>query len=85
MLVWLDIAVEGFERLIRHTPQESRLYTLIINGIVMYDPRSGIRRKIIRVLCKREEADIILNAVKESCPEAAQEVEDSITRADFSG
>jgi hypothetical protein len=84
MLVSLDIPPEFYERMLSRCVEGSQLDKLLSGGMVMSGRQSGIRKKIVKIVCEKDDAAIILDAVKTMCPEAFDEIERSIAPLDVS-
>jgi hypothetical protein len=49
-----------------------------MNGVVVYDRRTTPPRKLVKVLCEKSDAEMLLYATKTLCPEATAEIAESI-------
>jgi len=81
----LDISAEHFERILGQITEQSRLHSILMNSIVVYDHQDGLRKKVVKILCKASDADKLLDAAKTLCPEAAVEIEKSIAERHQAG
>jgi hypothetical protein len=76
--ILVDIWMEHYDRIVAQVDRDSRLYAILMNGVVVYDRQSATPKKMVKVLCENSEAGIILDAAKNLCPEAACDIEQSI-------
>jgi hypothetical protein len=79
MKILVDISAENYDRIVAQIEKESRLYAIMMNGVIVYDRESEKPRRVVKVFCEQSDAGIILDAAKNFCPEATAEIERSIT------
>ena len=74
----VDISPENYDRLISQFTEESRIYAILKNGLVIHHVEAGNETKMVEILCDKFYARMILAAAEIYCPEAAAEIEESI-------
>ena len=78
MKILVDISPEHYDRLLSHFTEESRIYAILKNGLVLHHFEAGNEIKTVEILCDKFHARMILAAAEIYCPEAAAEIEDAI-------
>jgi hypothetical protein len=81
MKILVDICSEHYDRIVARVGRDSRLYAILMNGVVVYDRQAATPKKVVKVLCEKSDARIILDAAKTLCPEATGDIEQSIARS----
>jgi hypothetical protein len=76
--ILVDIFVEHHDRIVTQVGRDSRLHSILMNGVVVYDRRTTPPRKLVKLLCEKSDAEMLLDAAKALCPEATAEIEESI-------
>ena len=80
MKILVDIFAEHYDRIVAQLQRESRLYAILMCGVIVYDQQAAKPKKLIRVLCDSADASFILESTKTLCPEATNGVKKSIAR-----
>ena len=78
MKILIAISPEHYDRLLSNFTEESRIYAILKNGLVIHHFETGNVSKTIEILCEKFHARMILAAAEMYCPEAAAEIEESI-------
>jgi hypothetical protein len=52
--------------------------------MLMSGGQSGSRKKIVKIVCEKDDTAIILDAAKTMCPEAFEQIERSVAALDLS-
>ena len=78
MKILVDILVGHHDRIVTQVGRDSRLYSILMNGVVVYDRRTTPPRKLVKVLCEKSDAEMLLYTTKTLCPEATAEIAESI-------
>jgi hypothetical protein len=76
--ILIDISPEYYDRLLTEFDEESRLYAILKNGLVMHHFETGIEFRTFEILCEKFHARMILAIAEIFCPEAAAEIEEAI-------
>jgi hypothetical protein len=76
--ILIDISPEHYDRLLSNFTEESRIYAILKNGLVIHHFETGNVSKTIEILCKKFRARMILAVAEMFCPEAAAEIEEAI-------
>jgi hypothetical protein len=58
--------------------RESPIYSIIKNGVIIEAP-PGSKRRVIQIVCEKDDAERLLDVVKTLCPDAFEDVRGSIT------
>jgi hypothetical protein len=80
MRILLDVFAEHYEQILIRAERKTRLYSVLMNAIVVYHREGESRRKVAKVLCDESAVALILEAAKKFCPEAIAEIEESLNR-----
>jgi hypothetical protein len=64
--------------LLSELTDESRIYAILKNGLVIHHFETGNVSKTIEILCEKYHAQMILAVAEIFCPEAAAEIEEAI-------
>jgi len=76
--ILLDISPEHYDRLLSEFDEESRMYAILKNGLVIHHFQAGNEFKTVEILCDKFHARMILAAAEIFCPEAAAQIEEAI-------
>jgi hypothetical protein len=71
--ILIDISPEHYDRLLSEFIEESRMYAILKNGLVIHH-----EFRTVEILCDKFHARMILAAAEIYCPEAAPEIEEAI-------
>ena len=78
MKILIDISPEHYDRLLTEFDEESRMYAILRNGLVIHHFEGGNEFRTVEILCEKFHARMILAAAEMYCPEAAAEIEEAI-------
>ena len=78
MKILIDISPEYYDRLLTEFDEESRMYAILRNGLVIHHFEGGNEFRTVEILCEKFHARMILAAAEMYCPEAAAEIEEAI-------
>ena len=78
MKILIDISPAHYDRLLSHFTEESSIYAILKNGLVVHHFEAGKDFRTIEILCEKFHARIILAVAEIYCPEAAAEIEEAI-------
>ena len=78
MKILIDISPEHYDRLLSEFTEESRIYAILKNGLVIHHFEAGNEFRTVEILCDKFHARMILAAAKIFCPEAVAEIEEAI-------
>ena len=78
MKILIDISPEHYDRLLSNFAEESRIYAILKNGLVIHHVEAGNQFRMVEILCEKFHARMILAAAEMFCPEAAAEIEQAI-------
>ena len=78
MKILIDISPEHYDRILSEFDQESRMYAILKNGLVIHHFEGGNEFRMVEILCDKYHARMILAAAEMYCPEAVPEIEESI-------
>ena len=67
--------------MLSHITQESSLYSVLKNGVIVYEPEDSTQRKIIEIVCEDVDAITLLALAESDCPEAVASIEKAIASA----
>jgi hypothetical protein len=76
--ILIDISTEHYDHLLTQFTEESRIYAILKNGLVIHHFEGGNEFRTVEILCDKFHARMILAAAEMYCPEAAAEIEESI-------
>jgi hypothetical protein len=76
--ILIDISPEYYDRLLSEFSEESHIYTILKNGVVIHHFEAGDEFRTVEILCEKFHARMILAAAEVYCPEAAAEIEEAI-------
>ena len=78
MKILIDISPEYYDRLLAEFDEESQIYAILKNGVVIHHFEAGNEFRTVEILCEKFHARMILAAAEVYCPEAAAEIEEAI-------
>jgi hypothetical protein len=76
--ILIAISPEHYNRWLREFTEESRIYAILKNGLVIYDFDAGNEFRTIEILCDKFHARMILAVAEMFCPGAVPEIEEAI-------
>jgi hypothetical protein len=76
--ILIAISPEYYDRLLVEFDEESRMYAILRNGLVIHQFEAGKEFRTVEILCEKFHARMILAAAEVYCPEAAAEIEEAI-------
>jgi hypothetical protein len=76
--ILLDISPEHYDRILSEFDEESRIYAILKNGLVLHHFETGNDIRVVEILCEKFHARMILAAAEIYCPEAAAGIEEAI-------
>jgi hypothetical protein len=76
--ILIDISPDYYDRLLSKFTEESRIYAILKNGLVIHHFETGNMSKTVEILCEKLHARMILAIAEMFCPEAAAEIEEAI-------
>ena len=78
MKILVDISPEHYDRILSEFNEESRIYAILKNGLVLHHFEAGNDIRTVEILCEKFHARMILAAAEMCCPEAVAEIEEAI-------
>ena len=78
MKILIDISPEHYDRILSEFDQESRMYAILKNGLVIHHFEACNEFRTVEILCDKFHARMILAAAEIFCPEAAAQIEEAI-------
>jgi hypothetical protein len=76
--ILIDISPEHYDRILSEFTEESRIYAILKNGLVLHHFEGGNEFRTVEILCEKYHARMILAAAEMYCPEAVAEIEEAI-------
>jgi len=76
--ILIDISLEHYDRILSEFTEESRIYSILKNGLVIHHTEAGDASKTVEILCEKFHARMILAVAELVCPEAAAKIEEAI-------
>jgi hypothetical protein len=76
--ILIDISPEYYDRLLNEVAEESRMYAILKNGLVLHHIEGDNVSKTVEILCEKFHARMILAVAEAVCPEAAAQIEEGI-------
>ena len=76
--ILVDISPEHYDRILSEFSEESRIYAILKNGLVLHHFEAGNDIRTVEILCEKFHARMILAAAEMCCPEAVAEIEEAI-------
>lgn len=78
MKILIDISPEYYDRLLDEISEQSRMYAILKNGLVIYQIEGNPVSRTVEILCEKFHARMILAVAETVCPEAAAQIEEGI-------
>ena len=78
MKILVDILPEHYDRILSEFSEESRMYAILKNGLVIQHFEAGNEFRMVEILCEKFHARMIHAAAEMVCPEAAVGIEEAI-------
>ena len=78
MKILIDILPEHYDRLHSEFTEESRIYAILKNGLVIHHFEANQEFRTVEILCEKFHARMILAVAEIFCPEATAEIEEAI-------
>ncbi len=78
MKILIDISPEHYDRLLSRFTEESRIYAILKNGLVIHYFEANNEFRTVEILCEKFHARMILAVAEMVCPEAAAGIEEAI-------
>ena len=78
MKILIDISPVHYDRLLSEFTEESRIYAILKNGLVIHHLKAGEVSRTVEILCEKFHARMILAVAEIFCPEATAEIEEAI-------
>ena len=79
MKIVVDISTEHYDRILNEFSEESRMYAILKNGLVLHHFEGSNEFRTVEILCDKFYARMILAAAEMYCPQAVAEIEQAIT------
>jgi hypothetical protein len=76
--ILIDISPDHYDRILSEFTEESRIYVILKNGLVLHHFEAGNEFRTVEILCEKFHARMILAVAKLVCPEAAAGIEEAI-------
>jgi hypothetical protein len=76
--ILVDISLAHYDRLLNEFSEDTRMYAILKNGLVLHHFQGSNEFRTVEILCDKFHARMILAAAEMYCPEAAAEIEESI-------
>jgi hypothetical protein len=76
--ILINISPEHYDRILSEFTEESRIYAILKNGLVIHYFEASKEFRTVEILCEKFHARMILAAAEMFCPEAAAEIEEAI-------
>jgi len=76
--ILVDISPEHYDRILNEFSEDSRMYAILKNGLVLHHFEAGNEFRTVEILCDKFHARMILAAAEMYCPEAVAEIEEAI-------
>ena len=74
MALKMEISSDCYDRILAQIGADSRIYSVLKSGLLFEE--SG--RRIVKLICEKADADIILDAARSICPEVVGNIEKTI-------
>ena len=78
MKILVDLLPEHYDRILNEFSEESRMYAILKNGLVLHHFEGSNEFRTVEILCEKFHARMILAAAEMYCPEAVAEIEQAI-------
>jgi hypothetical protein len=79
--IFVDILAEHYGHMLNLVSERSPVRAILMNGVVVHEARGRVRVRVVKILCAKAEAELLLEAANTVCPEATEEIEQSIARS----
>jgi hypothetical protein len=66
--ILIDISPEHYDRILSEFTEESRIYAILKNGLVIHYFEAGNEFRTVEILCEKYHARMILAAAEMYCP-----------------
>jgi hypothetical protein len=76
--ILIDISAEHYDRILSEFTEESRIYAILKNGLVIHHFEAGNEFRTVEIFCEKFHARMILAAAEIYCPEAAAGIREAI-------
>jgi hypothetical protein len=76
--ILIDISPEHYDRLLSELTEESRIYAILKNGLVIHHFEANKEFRTVEILCEKFHARMILSVAEIFCPEAIAEIQEGI-------
>jgi len=77
----VDISAEYHDQMVNRIAEHSRFRSILMNGVTVYDRETRVRRKVVRILCEKSDAETLLLIAETVCQEAVSEIKKGIIRS----
>jgi hypothetical protein len=81
MKILVSLYGDQYERMLNGIERESQLNSILMDGVALFEGEGVTRKKAVRFLCEKPEAEMIRDATRTFCPEATAEIDRRIARA----
>ena len=78
MKILVDISPDHYDRILNEFSEESRMYAILKNGLVLHHFEGSNEFRTVEILCDKFHARMILAAAEMYCHEAVAEIEAAI-------
>ena len=78
MKILVDLSPKYYDRILNEFSEESRMYAILKNGLVLHHFKGRNDFRTVEILCDKFHARMILAAAEMYCPEAVAEIEEAI-------
>ena len=75
MEISFNLWPSDYDLLLERLPEESRLYVLLKNGVILKD---SCGHRMVQVLCSAEHAKMLSSLAQKICPDAVSSIEEGI-------
>jgi hypothetical protein len=76
--ILVDLSPEHYDRILDEFSEESRMYAVLKNGLVLHHFEGSNDFRTVEILCDKFHARMILAAAEMYCHEAIAEIEEAI-------
>jgi len=76
--ILVDLSPEHYDRILNEFTEESRMYAILKNGLVLHHFEGSNEYRTVEILCDKFHARMILAAAEMYCPEAVAEIKEAI-------
>ena len=74
MKILIDILPQHYDRILSEFTEESRMYAILKNGLVIHRFEASNEFRTVEILCEKFHARMILAAAETVCPEAVGQI-----------